>query len=1001
LAKSDWIGIEELVGGAPPGAEPVGPADLGLTGAALGEVDRRAFLKLVGLSLAAGALSGCRPPRQKIIPAVKQPPEYTPGVARWYATTCHGCPAACGALVKVMDGRPIKFEGNPDHGLSRGGLCAVGQAAVIGLYDAHRQKQPMARGQAVSWEQVDHEIIAALAEAKRQGRKIVLLTGTLVSPASRSVVAKFRAAHPDAEHVVYDAVPYDALRDACRDAYGQPVLPTYRFDQAETVLSFGADFLGTWLSPVEFTWQYATARTSAAGGKPFCHFQFESCLSLTGTNAGVRAAIAPSEQAASVAWLLAHVAAQVGGQMPLARAAAALPRPSLSRELEAQLTRAAGALLAARGRSLVVAGGNDPSVQLGVLALNELLGNHERTFSTARPSHQRQGRAADLDRLVGEMQRGEVGALLVYGCNPAYSYRDAAAFTAALAQVPCTISLATAPDETAARAAYRCPAHHPLESWGDAEPQAGRLSLFQPTIRPLYATRAFEESLLAWSGQPRSYYAYLKEEWKTRLFPRQAAIPRFNDFWKRALQRGYVELPASGQDRNGEWVSWRVDASEVTHSLTRPAGRTLGAGQPAPALELELFEPVALRDGVPAGNAWLQELPDPVTKITWDSWVAVAPVLARQAKIQEGQWLEIEVGGRRLRAAAHLQPGQHSRTLSLPLGYGRTHAGPVGSGIGVDAYPLLAAAGSPAPVVLRILPLSSAPANRFACTQPEGSMDDRSLVREIPLNSVSAGHEVSSSNDAEREHEADLWRVHEKAEYRWGLVIDLEKCTGCSACVTACDLENNVPVVGREEVGRQREMHWLRVDRYYTGDPEAPGVRYQPVMCQQCENASCESVCPVLATVHDDQGLNVQVYNRCVGTRYCANACPYKTRRFNFFENTRNDPTQNLALNPDVTVRSRGVMEKCTFCIQRIQAARIRARREDRLVRDGEVRTACEQSCPAGALVFGNLADPDSRVARLARSPRSYRLLEETNRRPAVRYLARVRSGPEEGSAGD
>lgn len=632
-------------------------------------VDRRSFLKLVGMSFAVGALSGCRRPVEKIIPYLNQPAEVAPGAASWYATTCHGCSAACGALARVMDGRPVKLEGNPDHGRTRGGLCAVGQGAVLGLYDAYRQKTPAIGGESVSWERVDQEIGGKLAAARQQRRKVVLLTGTITGPATRALIAEFLAGFPGGEHVVYDPVPYDAIRLAHARAYGQPLIPAYRFEQAAVIVSFGADFLGTWLSPVEFTKGYAAGRNLVAPNSPMSrHFQFESRLSLTGSNADRRVAIAPSEQAACLARLAALVAREAGSGA-VGRALAAAKLPEVQPAVQEALAGAARALLGARGRSLVVVDSDDPATQLLALTLNELLGNVGRTVDLSRPSLQKQGSHADMARLIEEMRAGQVGVLLIHGGNPAYTWPEAEAFVAALKRVPCSVSFATVPDETAAATRYHCPAHHPMEAWGDAEPQAGRLSLFQPTIQPLYQTRAFEDTLLRWSGKPGTFHDYLKEHWRTRLFPRQREAGDFVAFWDTLLQRGYVELPVATPTLSPLRPAVVADAAGQVARRERPSGP-----------EVQLFETVALREGMEANNPWLQELPDPITKITWGNYAAIAPALAREQQIEEGQPVQVTVGGRSLRLPAHIQPGQHPRTISIPLGYGRTAAGPVGNG---------------------------------------------------------------------------------------------------------------------------------------------------------------------------------------------------------------------------------------------------------------------------------------------------------------------------------
>jgi len=942
-------------------------------------VDRRSFLKLVGFSAAASTLSGCAKPVERILPYVNQPPEMTPGVANWYATTCHGCPAGCGALAKVMDGRPIKLEGNPDHPLSRGGLCALGQGSIISLYDSFRQKRPTIQQSATSWEAADKEVVGHLAVAREQKGKVVLLTGTITGPATRGVITDFIGTFPLAEHITYDPVSGAAIREAHAQAYGRSILPAYRFDQADVIVSFGTDFLGTWISPVEFTKQYASRRAlplqpPKGASEPnvrqltSCHHQFEARLSITGSNADYRYQIAPSQQLNCLTALLATVK---GGS----------PTMDVPSSVAAALDQVARDLRAARGRSLVVSDSNNLHVQLAVIALNETLGNLGNTVDVTRFSNQKQGDEREVERLVREMAEGTVSALLIHGCNPIYSLADAKAFGDALKSVPCTISFSMYPDETATVTKYHCTVPHPIEAWGDAEPQAGRYSLFQPTLRALYDTRPFEESLMRWSGKAGSFHDSLQRHWQEKIFPYQSETRDFTVFWEQMLQRGYSEAPVTTQPLSASLPSLTAALSAETKRRTALA---------TPEIEIDLYETVALRDGVAANNPWLQELPDPITKITWDNYASVSPGLADKRGIVEGQWVQIQSGDRTVKLPAHIQPGQHERTVSIAVGYGRDLAGPVGNGVGANVYSLTRGREGGLQQRAQYGSLKRVAGQRyaFALTQTEAEQHGRPIAQEVSLEEFLNGHGAHRAHIPEGK--TNLWQDHDYPEYHWGMTVDLTRCTGCSACVVSCDLENNVPVVGRDEVRNQREMHWLRIDRYYSGDAAEPRVIHQPMFCQQCENASCETVCPVLATVHDDQGLNVQVYNRCVGTRYCANNCPYKVRRFNFFNHQRDDLVQNLALNPDVTVRTRGVMEKCSFCIQRIQQARIAARREDRPVRDGDVRTACQQSCPADAIVFGNMADENGQVSREKAASRGYRVLEELNRRPAVTYLSKV-----------
>ncbi len=958
----------------------VGTGKPGGTDDAATSLKRRTFLQIIGASVAAGALSGCRPPREKIIPYAKQPPELTPGVANWYASTCPGCSAACGALVKVMDGRPIKLEGNPDHPLSRGGLCAIGQGAVAGLYDPYRRIGPSREGKPTTWAEADAAISDALSRSRASKRQVALITGSMSGSATAALVADFMAAFPQARHVIYDPFPYEAVREAHRRAYGVSVVPRYRFDQADLVVAFGADFLGTWLSPVEFTKQWSSKRAASHAAR---HIQVEARMSLTGTNADERHTLSPSEQADCLAATLMKVVTTLGAATP----DLASVKASWTSEVQTVADRLADALVAQRGKRLVVTDSGDAAVQTLAVALNDALGNVGTTVDLERPSRQWQGSDTQLASLVGAMQRGDVEVLIIHGCNPAHSWPRGKEFADAVAKVPCSVATGSVADETTRLTKWHCPSPHALEAWSDAEPASGIHSIGQPVLRPLYRTRSLQDSLLAWSGKRMSFHQYLQEHWRTAVFPKAAkASGDFAAFWDEALERGWVQVEASptrvGPFRKGV----------VPSALRQVAGRTKEPN----GTEFELYHSVALRDGEAANNPWLQELPDPITKITWGNCACIAPSLATRLGISEGQWIEVGAAdGSALAVPAHVQVGQHPGTVSIALGYGRTEAGPIGNGVGVNAGHLAALSGGMRRFhgqARSVAVASNRPAFPFAKTQIHDDLDGRPIVGEADRHahgSPEEGHDHGHAGHEEERRKANLWGKPIPSDRRWGMVIDLDRCTGCSACVAACDIENNVPAVGPDEVRRSRDMHWMRIDRYFEGDADSPTVRHQPMMCQHCANASCESVCPVLATVHDDQGLNVQVYNRCVGTRYCANNCPYKVRRFNWFDNQAKLAARRLGLNPSVTVRSRGVMEKCSLCIQRIQEARIRSRNEGRDVQDGEVRTACEQSCPADAIVFGDLQDPNSRVARLAKDTRAFSALEELNRQPAIRYLAR------------
>lgn len=949
-----------------------------------GGPDRRTFLKLLGLSISAAALGGCRPPREKIVPYLHGQPELTPGIASWYASTCHGCPAACGMLVKVLDGRPIKLEGNPDHVLSRGGLCAVGQGSIVGLYDPYRQRVPTRKGAAVTIAEADAEITRHLQAAKTRGGKVVIVTGPTIGPSTRSLIGEFLGQFPNGAHIVYEPLPYSPIAEGFKQACGMETAPAIRMDRARTVVSFGADFLGTWLSPVEFAKQYASRR--AGGADAFRHVQVEARLSLTGSNADWRYPLSPSGQAVCVAALFAEVAGRLRG---IAWSAASLPPTDVVDTRVQQIVNdLVPLLLEDRGKCLVIGDSADPAVQILLAALNYVLGNIGETLDPQRPislgsEDQR------LFQLVSDMEAGNVEVLIVHGCNPALSWPQREPFARALAKVACSVSTSVTPDETTALVDWHVPAHHPMEAWGDAEPQAGVYSLHQPTIRPLYRTRAFEDSLLRWMNRPEGFHAYLQAHWRKHIYPRAGGSGSFEDFWNRALQSGCVVTPPQSP------THYQLRQSVVADALRQ----VIQQPRSSDSYEIELYETVALRDGTWANNPWLQELPDPVTKITWGAGAAMAEATAKSLGLREGDWISIEgAPGVRIELPVQIQPGQEDRTISVPVGYGRKLGGPIASGHGVDAYPLVrleAGRRHRSGRIVSLAPQRSRAPIRFARTQPHDSMEGRDVVREDyrthPREVTTGPGQRKLGGHAADHAEANLWGKPLPSERQWGMVIDLTRCIGCSACVTACDIENNVPAVGPAEVARSREMHWMRLDRYYVGEARNPRVLFQPMLCQQCANASCESVCPALATVHDDQGLNVQVYNRCVGTRYCANNCPYKVRRFNWFDNQAKLAMRRLGLNPSVTVRSRGVMEKCSFCIQRIQEARIRSRNEGRDLSDGEVQTACQQSCPADAIVFGDLQDPNSRVARYRAHPDAYRVLEELNRQPAISYLPRRR----------
>lgn len=968
-----------------------------------GHPSRRAFLKASGFALFVSALEGCgRAPVQYAKSLLDQPEGAAPGKSDFfYASICGGCTAACGILVKNRDGRPIKLEGNPDHPLSRGGLCAVGQASVLSLYDSHRLKQPLAGGNEADWNRVDAEITARLAEIRQRGGAVRFLTESLVSPTRKAAVERFLSGFEGGRLVSYDPLSCSAVLDAHQKTHGERILPRYRFDRAEVIVGFDADFLGTWISPVEYTVAYRDGRVpSDQSAAMSYHVQFESRVSLTGANADRRQALPPDQIGAVLSRLARRIAERAGVSV-------GHPTPPDSPGDATELDDLAERLWHARGKSLVVCGSQDVDAQVTCNHLNALLDNYGSTLDILQPSRQRQGNDAQLTAFLQELAEGKVDALFVAAVNPVYDLPGGERLRDSLKRVPLLVSFSTHADETAELADYVCPEGHWLEQWTDAEPVAGKVSVGQPAIRPLGNTRSLLTSLAAWSGKTRSDYESVQEFWKEHVYPRKNHDGPFQAFWDKSVHDGFAAVQPNA-----------VPAIAPPAITLLPS--KVAAFQPD-RFTLVLYPKIALLDGRHAHNPWLQELPDPISKVTWDNYVSVGPETARRLGIRDGDLLRLESSDgvpAPLELPALVQPGQHEACVAVALGYGRKGTdrfagiGPqwiearwttgTNNLVGTNAAPWLRLESGelhyerPGVTVTK-----TGRKNLLARTQqyqkitvPEDLQlpggERRPNVEETTLG---AYHEDPTSGRHVHHTYEDLWpNDHPYTGHHWGLVVDLNKCTGCSACVIACQAENNVPVVGKDEVRRNREMHWIRIDRYYSEARESVDVLFQPMMCHHCDNAPCETVCPVLATAHSDEGLNQQVYNRCVGTRYCANNCPYKVRRFNWFNYAHPDEQENLVLNPDVTVRTRGVMEKCSFCVQRIQEAKLEAKRLGMPLADGQIRPACQQSCPAGAIVFGDLNDAESEVSKASASPRCYQVLSELNVRPTVGYLRIVRN---------
>ncbi len=1013
--KKYWRSLDEL-NNSPAFAEEASkefaeeiPVDQLLNEEGLGlEANRRDFLKIFGFSLTAATLAACnRAPVKKAVPFVAHPEELSPSIANWYATTYSDGYDYASILVKTHEGRPIKIEGNTLSTLSQGGVNARVHASVLSLYDANRLQQPMIAGKGVSWNEFDAQLGAKLAALGE--KPIVLLTNSIISPTTKSLVADFQAKYPSAKHVSYDAISASGMLEANQADFGVGVLPTYHFDKAEVILGIGADFLGNWISPVEFTRDYVKNRkVSKSNPKMSRHIQFESTLSVTGSNADLRV----THQASKTGLVVANL------YNAIAKLAGASTVNAAAHDLAGNAIAATAAeLWAARGKSLVVCGSNDPAVQQLVNAINQLLNNYGSTIDLANPVYLRQGKDAEMEALVADMNAGKIGAVLSYGINPLYDYYKADAFKTGLGKVDVTVAIAEQNNETVQKAEFVAACSNFLESWGDAMPAAGKYSISQPTISNLYDTRSLDEVLLALTGNSSTAYEAFKASWK-KVFSQSGALD-FSAFWRTSLHNGVFEVPTEGAQ-----PAYQGNASAAAAALKNESSD----------LELVVYEKLGIGNGSMAGNPWLQEMPDPLSKACWDNYLAVSVKYARENELNEGDIVKVSANGYEVEVPVLIQPGTYPGTVALALGYGRTKVSKAGEGIGANAYPFMTYSGGRNAVNTKVSVSKTGMKTQLAQTQTHHTIEGRNIVKETTLDKYTVNPADGNIRPYVQQKQADgtfkkiypginrdaitLWDKRDYEGHHWAMAVDLNACTGCGACIVSCQVENNVPVVGKQEVINRREMHWMRIDRYYTfnedgmkidqekeygmiQDGDNVAVAFQPLMCQQCDNAPCETVCPVLATVHSDEGLNQMVYNRCVGTRYCANNCPYKVRRFNWFSYTDNpkfytNPSQTdlgrMVLNPDVTVRARGVMEKCTFCVQRIQAGKLDAKRESRGVIDGDVKTACQQSCPSGAIVFGDLNDPNSEVSKLFLNERSYGVIEELNVLPSVNYLTKVRN---------
>ncbi len=999
---------------------------------------RRDFLKYVGFSTAAATLAACEGPVRKSIPYLVQPENVVNGVPDWYATTIADGYDFANVLVKTREGRPILVVSNNEAGAE---MNARQAASVLSLYDHKLRLQEPRKGKDnTDWDTVDKEIIKKLDALKASNQEVVLLTSTLSSPSTDKIIDTFKAKYPNVRHVVYDAISENGTLEAFNELFGQRALPNYDFSDAEVIASVGADFLADWQGGFEKS--YVQGR-KPENGKMSYHVQIESNMSLTGANADKRIVVKPSEQVYTLIKLYNEI---TGANLKTK----ATPK-------DKEITKLAKALKKAGRKAVVVTGINDKNAQLLAFRINQVLQSKVVDFND--PLYIRQGNDAEVAKLVKDLKSGKVKGLITYNVNPAYSLPNAKDYIEAVKKVPFTVSLTEQDNLSASLTKYALPTPNVLESWGDIQLSAKKFGLVQPTIQPLFNTRQFQDILLKWSGEKKDYYSFLKDFWKNEILKEASS-------WNQVLHNGFFY--------NESYVAPVVENEEEKVLNFSAIASALLSKTKASKYELSLYSSIMLGDGRLANNPWLQELPDPITRASWDNYLTMSIADAKELGFEnpvkdngaiDGNYAKLTVNGKEVVVPVMIQPGQAKGSFGLALGYGRTHNLKDEMQVGVNAYPLYKDAHN---IQYGVKIEKVEGWHKFACIQVQSTLAGRNdILREATLKEVldtskdpketwNKPYMVSYDHQEVEGTTIDLWDEHNREiGHHFKLSIDLTSCTGCGACVIACHAENNVPVVGKDEVRVGRDMSWLRIDRYYSstvvdkqhdkeqasitieqfrkdnpniplkdlerkyteqvlklsrGDlfdalenpAENPQVAFQPMMCQHCNHAPCETVCPVAATSHGRQGQNQMAYNRCVGTRYCANNCPYRVRRFNWFNYANNEEFDfnmnndygKMVLNPDVTVRSRGVMEKCSFCIQATQAVILKAKREGREVGNNEFNEACAcaSACSSGSMVFGDVNNPNDPVTPLVSDKRSFQVLDYIQTDNNVVYQVKVRN---------
>ena len=961
---------------------------------------RRKFFALVGAS-AALAAAGCNyRSKGEIIPYTHKPEEITLGKPSYYASTCTACPYACGILIKTREGRPIKIDGNPDHLVSKGKICTKGQADILNLYDPERLSYPMkkesdGRFSKIDWAKVDNEITGCLKNSS--GKEIAIVTNTIVSPTTKKALGDFVVKYPNTKIYSYELFSEQNRISAWKKSYGTADFPLIKWNEAKVIVALESDFLGTEGNKIENTRLYSEGR-NVDDLKNFNKlYVIEGNMSLTGMNSDIRIKLRPDAQQEFVVSLLNDIRNNSNSSLKLFGTKYCIPFKKLNNLLND--------IRANKGKSIIYAGCTLPeNVHLVVNHINDIMGA-SALYSTDSEGYSVSSLVdiEELNSLVASMNKGKVAAVIHFDSNPVFHFPPDIGYEYALKKVPAVISLSLSNNETTALSNYVLPINHGLESWGDAKTRTGFYSLQQPVILPLLDTRQKESIILVWAtGVSVAYNLdlyrnYLNDNWKKNLYPAMNSKLNFEQFWNGALLDGVViESALEVVKTYGALNSNSIDGINYSSSLSGYA--------------LALKEGYAVGDGRFSNNGWLNELPHPVSKIVWDNYASISMKTASDLNVKTNDLIEISSGNRKLKIPVNIQPGCADNTITIELGYGRVNSGTISDGVGFNANILQSKASGLSQWLFTDVKVQKASGSyHLAVTQEFHAFDKgltkdaaqkRNIIREGTLAEYKKNPDFLNEGREEVDHNS-IYPPHTEMNkgVKWAMAVDLNKCLGCGECVISCYSENNIPVVGKEQVSKGRDMQWLRVDRYYSGDPEEPEVSRQLMLCQHCDDAPCENVCPVVATTHSPDGLNQMVYNRCVGTRYCSNNCPYKVRRFNYFnfrdhfnDGYQQSPIFDLVFNPEVTVRSRGVMEKCTFCVQRIMEAREDATRENKPLKGSDVHTACQDACITTAIHFGDMNDPDSEINKYRNHKLGYHVLENLNTKPNVTYIAKLRN---------